>query len=96
MWDLGLLRPPPELPPAPLQLTHGGMAYGAGKFAADKYGAAEVVDPRPYLVGSLLCTLHKYRSLGKLIPAMVRSGRLPQAPPAGGARPFSCVSHDCQ
>lgn len=46
------------------------MQYGAGKFAADKYGAAEVVDPRPYLVGSLVRTLHKYRSLGKLIPAM--------------------------
>lgn len=46
------------------------MAYGAGKFAAEKYGAAEVVDPRPYLVGSMLLTHRKYPHLGRIIPAM--------------------------
>lgn len=51
-------------------LTHGGMAYGAGKYAAEKYGAAEVVDPRPFLVGSMLYTYRKHLHLGKLIPAM--------------------------
>ncbi|GAB4817812.1 hypothetical protein N2152v2_004858 [Parachlorella kessleri] len=51
-------------------LTHGGMSYGAGRVAAEKYKAAEIVDPRPYLVGSLLDTYHKYKHLGKLIPAM--------------------------
>lgn len=56
-------------------LTHGEMAYGAGRFAAEKFGAAEVVDPRPYLVGSLLRTHRKYPHLGKLIPAM---GYFPQ------------------
>ncbi|EFN59399.1 hypothetical protein CHLNCDRAFT_33851 [Chlorella variabilis] len=51
-------------------LTHGGMAYGAGKFAAEKFGAGELVDPRPYLVGSMLLTYRKNLHLGKLIPAM--------------------------
>lgn len=46
------------------------MEYGAGKFAAEKYGAAEIVDPRPFLRGSLLYTYKKYPHLGKLIPAM--------------------------
>ena len=51
-------------------LTHGEMPYGAGRFAADKYGAAEIVDPRPYLRGSLHLTYRKYPHLGKVIPAM--------------------------
>ena len=34
-------------------LTHGGMRYGAGIVAAQKYGAAEIIDPRPYAVGSI-------------------------------------------
>jgi len=51
-------------------LTHGEMAYGAGRVAAEKYGAAQVVDPRPFLVGSMLRTHRKYPHLGKLIPAM--------------------------
>jgi predicted GTPase len=50
-------------------LTHGGMKYGAGKYAAQRYGA-EVVDPRPHLVGSLADTLHRYPHLGCLVPAM--------------------------
>lgn len=51
-------------------LTHGGMAYGAGKFAAEKFGATEVVDPRPYFRGSIEETYKQYPRLGKLIPAM--------------------------
>jgi predicted GTPase len=46
------------------------MPYGAGRFAAEKYGAAEIVDPRPYLHGSLNLVFKKYPHLGKLIPAM--------------------------
>ena len=46
------------------------MPYGAGRFAAEKYGAAEIVDPRPYLQGSLNVVFRKYPHLGKLIPAM--------------------------
>ncbi|KAI9024124.1 hypothetical protein DFJ74DRAFT_72715 [Hyaloraphidium curvatum] len=51
-------------------LTHGGMPYGAGRFAAEKFGAAEVADPRPYFVGSINETFAKYPHLGKLVPAM--------------------------
>ena len=45
------------------------------QYAAEKYGATEVVDPRPYLVGSLEATYRQYPHLGKLIPAM---GYFPQ------------------
>ena len=38
-------------------LTHGGMAYGAGFVAAEKFGAAEIVDPRPFAVGTLADSL---------------------------------------
>lgn len=51
-------------------LYSGEMPYGAGRFAAAKYGAAEIVDPRPYLHGSLNRVFQKYPHLGKLIPAM--------------------------
>ncbi len=51
-------------------LTHGGMAYGAGVVAADRYGAAQLVDPRPYAVGSIQKTFEKFPHLGKLLPAM--------------------------
>jgi predicted GTPase len=51
-------------------LTHGGMTYGAGIVAAERFGAAEVVDPRPYAVGALAETLAKYPALGPLLPAM--------------------------
>jgi predicted GTPase len=51
-------------------LTHGEMAYGAGVVAADKYKAAELVDPRPYAVGSIKKTYEKFQHLGKLLPAM--------------------------
>ena len=51
-------------------LTHGGMAYGAGIVAARRFGAGEVVDPRPAAVGSILDVLHRYPSLEPLVPAM--------------------------
>lgn len=51
-------------------LTHGEMPYGAGVVAAEKYGAAELVDPRPYTVGSITDTFKKYPDIGVLLPAM--------------------------
>ncbi len=51
-------------------LTHGGMTYGAGIVAAKRFGAAEVVDPRPYATGELAATLAKYPALERLLPAM--------------------------
>jgi len=51
-------------------LTHGGMAYGAGTVAAQRFGAAEIVDPRPYAVGSIVETYGKYPNTGAVLPAM--------------------------
>ena len=51
-------------------LTHGGMTFGAGQVAAENFGAAEVVDPRPHAVGSIRDTIKKYPHMGKLLPAM--------------------------
>jgi predicted GTPase len=51
-------------------LTHGGMAYGAGIVAARRFGAAEIVDPRPYAVGSIVEIFEKYPQTGPLLPAM--------------------------
>jgi predicted GTPase len=51
-------------------LTHGGMKYGAGVVAAKNAGAAELVDPRPFLVGSLKDTFEKYTDIGTLLPAV--------------------------
>jgi predicted GTPase len=51
-------------------LTHGGMPYGAGELAAERFGAAEVVDPRPYAVGSLRETLRAYPQITRVLPAM--------------------------
>jgi predicted GTPase len=51
-------------------LTHGGMKYGAGVIAAMKFGAEEMVDPRPYTVGSITETFVKYPEIGTLLPAM--------------------------
>ncbi len=51
-------------------ITHGGMAYGAGKVAADKYEAAEIVDPRPFAVGSIKDIFSKFGHIGKVLPAM--------------------------
>jgi len=51
-------------------LTHGDMTYGAGAIAARKYGAAELVDPRPYAQGSIRETFNAYRHLSNILPAM--------------------------
>ena len=51
-------------------LTHGGMTYGAGIVAAKKYGAASIIDPRPFAVGSIKKTFEKYDHLDVVLPAM--------------------------
>ncbi|MFC1504894.1 cyclic 2,3-diphosphoglycerate synthase [Thermodesulfobacteriota bacterium] len=51
-------------------LTHGEMSFGAGTVAAQRHGASEIVDPRPYLVGSLKDTFDQYPHMGHLLPAM--------------------------
>ncbi len=51
-------------------LTHGEMKYGAGTVAAQKLGAKEIVDPRPYTVKSIAATFEKYPNIGVLLPAM--------------------------
>ena len=51
-------------------LTHGEMQYGAAVVAAQKFGAAELVDPRPYTVGTITETFEKYPEIGTLLPAM--------------------------
>ena len=51
-------------------LTHGEMTYGAGVVAARRFGAAELVDPRPYAVRSIAATFEKYPNVGPLLPAM--------------------------
>jgi len=51
-------------------LTHGEMAYGAGFVAAQRFGAAEIVDPRPYAVASIAATYKKYPTTGRVLPAM--------------------------
>jgi predicted GTPase len=51
-------------------LTHGEMAYGAGVVAARRFGASEIIDPRPYAVGSIIATYQKYPTTGAVLPAM--------------------------
>lgn len=51
-------------------LTHGEMQFGAGTVAAEKLGASEIVDPRPYTVNSITETFEKYPNIGILLPAM--------------------------
>ena len=51
-------------------LTHGEMKYGAGTVAAQKLGAKEIVDPRPFTVKSITETYEKYPNIGILLPAM--------------------------
>ncbi|MFX1491932.1 MAG: cyclic 2,3-diphosphoglycerate synthase [Promethearchaeota archaeon] len=51
-------------------LTHGEMEFGAGWVAAEKYGAADIIDPRPYAVGSIKATFEKYGHLSEILPAM--------------------------
>ena len=51
-------------------LTHGGMAYGAGWLAARRYGVSEIIDPRPYAVGTIRDTFGAYPTVGPVLPAM--------------------------
>lgn len=51
-------------------LTHGGMAFGAGVLAAERFGARELIDPRSFAVGSIAETLNKWPHLSRLLPAM--------------------------
>src|ERR671924_405688 len=51
-------------------LTHGEMAYGAGYVAARRFGAKEIVDPRPFAVKSIAATYQKYPKTGPILPAM--------------------------
>jgi predicted GTPase len=51
-------------------LTHGGMAYGAGTLAARRFGARELVDPRPFAAGSLAGVFAEYPHIGPLLPAL--------------------------
>jgi predicted GTPase len=51
-------------------LTHGEMSYGAGWVAARRFGAAEIIDPRPFAIGSIKSTYQKYPTTGEVLPAM--------------------------
>lgn len=51
-------------------LTHGNMPYGAATIIAQKLGASEIVDPKPYAVGSIKEAYRKYAHLGSLLPAL--------------------------
>jgi predicted GTPase len=51
-------------------LTHGEMTIGAGVVAARRFGASELVDPRPYIVGKIVDTFEHYPYIGSLLPAM--------------------------
>ncbi|MDH7516965.1 MAG: cyclic 2,3-diphosphoglycerate synthase [Candidatus Thermoplasmatota archaeon] len=51
-------------------VTHGGMKFGAGKIAAETWGAKEIIDPREYAVGSIVETFKKYDHLSNVLPAM--------------------------
>lgn len=51
-------------------LTHGGMKFGAGQVAAEKYGAAQLIDPRPFAKGSIRDVYAQYTHMGNLLPAM--------------------------
>ena len=56
-------------------LTHGEMKIGAGILAADKFGASELIDPRPYITGKLKETFAIYPNIGTLLPAMGYGGQ---------------------
>ncbi len=56
-------------------LTHGEMTYGAGHVAARKFGASEIIDPRPWVVNSIAETFKKYPHIGTLLPAMGYGGK---------------------
>ncbi|MEI6509788.1 MAG: cyclic 2,3-diphosphoglycerate synthase [bacterium] len=56
-------------------VTHGGMGYGAGFVAAKRAGAKEIVDPRPFAIGSIRQTFSKYSHLCDVLPAMGYGGK---------------------
>jgi predicted GTPase len=56
-------------------VTHGGMGYGAGLVAAEQFGAAEIIDPRPFAVGSIAEAYIKYPHMERILPAL---GYFPQ------------------
>ena len=51
-------------------VTHGGMKYGAGRIAAERWGAKEIIDPRPFAVGSITDSFNKYTHLSNILPAL--------------------------
>jgi predicted GTPase len=51
-------------------LTHGGMTYGAGVIAAEKFGAADIIDPRPWVRGAIKEAFETYPEIGSLLPAL--------------------------
>ena len=51
-------------------ITHGGMPFGAGTVAARRAGVIDLVDPRPYAVGSIVDTYAAYPTIGAVLPAM--------------------------
>ena len=51
-------------------LTHGGMTYGAGVIAAEKFGAKKIVDPRPWVKGEIKRAFETYPEIGALLPAL--------------------------
>ena len=51
-------------------LTHGEMSFGAGILAARKFGASEIIDPRPYAVGSIREAFQRYPKTGAVLPAL--------------------------
>jgi predicted GTPase len=51
-------------------LTHGEMAFGAGLMAANAFGAAQIVDPRPFAVNSIKEVFARYPHIGPVLPAM--------------------------
>jgi predicted GTPase len=56
-------------------LTHGEMRFGAGTVAAEKFGASEIIEPRPYATGEIKKTFESYPNIGVLLPAMGYSDR---------------------
>jgi predicted GTPase len=73
-------------------LTHGEMAYGAGAVAAREHGAAELVDPRPYAVGSIAETFAKYPQTKDVLPAMgYGDGQIRELEETIGATPCDLV-----
>jgi predicted GTPase len=56
-------------------VTHGEMTFGAGMIAAKNAGAKEIIDPRPFAVGSIKATFEKYTHLEKVLPAMGYGGK---------------------